>query len=156
MYCIVQDSGRSSDSSSLSLSVCGSAKRPEKQAQPQPAAGFGGLSSPVRTTAGSGGRRLDPPLEFGIGSTTSTPLNSRRSNHCGLNGSGVMIVRLLYVQFAGFCFLRFSSKCSLESTLSQNRPTILTQVKSNCDSFQGVKIIVCPTRTSKLILAIVL
>lgn len=59
-----QDSGRSSDSSTLSLSVAGSlAKRSESCK----------LSS---GTPGTGRRTLDPPLEFG--STASTPMSGRR------------------------------------------------------------------------------
>ena len=79
-----QDSGRSSDSSSLSLSVCGSAKRSDKLAAQGGASslrnhGTSPLSSPVRNApSGTGGRRLDPPVEFGIGSATSTPLSSRK------------------------------------------------------------------------------
>lgn len=59
-----QDSGRSSDSSTLSLSLAGSlAKRSESCK----------LSS---GTPGTGRRTLDPPLEFG--STASTPMSGRR------------------------------------------------------------------------------
>ena len=80
-----QDSGRSSDSSTLSLSIggggSGSAKRSDNKLAGQGGGGGGGgsLTSPLRGTPSAGRRTLDPPpLEFGIGSTASTPLSSRK------------------------------------------------------------------------------
>ena len=64
--------------------MCGSAKRSDKLAAQGGASslrnhGTSPLSSPVRNApSGTGGRRLDPPVEFGIGSATSTPLSSRK------------------------------------------------------------------------------
>ena len=78
-----QDSGRSSDSSTLSLS-----KRSDKLGS---SAGGSSLTSPLRATPASGGRRptLDPPpLEFGIGSTSSTPLSSRKKGSSTNNSGG--------------------------------------------------------------------
>ena len=40
------------------------------------------LTSPIRSNSG-GGRRLDPPLEFGLGTTTSTPLSGRKKSGSG-------------------------------------------------------------------------
>lgn len=79
-----QDSGRSSDSSTLSLSV-GSTKRSDKLGSvgSGPA---GSLTSPLRGTPSTGRRTLDPPpLEFGIGSTASTPLSSRKKGSLELS-----------------------------------------------------------------------
>ena len=46
------------------------------------------LTSPIRSSSG-GGRRLDPPLEFGLGTTTSTPLSARKKGGgSGGGGSG--------------------------------------------------------------------
>jgi hypothetical protein len=83
-----QDSGRSSDSSTLSLS-----KRSDKLGSSAGSGPLGGssLTSPLRGTPSSGRRpTLDPPpLEFGIGSTASTPLSSRKKGSGGSSGGGV-------------------------------------------------------------------
>ncbi|XP_046640138.1 uncharacterized protein LOC124321266 [Daphnia pulicaria] len=82
-----QDSGRSSDSSTLSLS-----KRSDKLGSSAGSGPLGGssLTSPLRGTPSSGRRpTLDPPpLEFGIGSTASTPLSSRKKGSGGSSGGG--------------------------------------------------------------------
>lgn len=83
-----QDSGRSSDSSTLSLS-----KRSDKLGSSAGSGPLGGssLTSPLRATAASGRRpTLDPtPMEFGMGSTSSTPLSSRKKGASGGSSSGV-------------------------------------------------------------------
>ena len=80
-----QDSGRSSDSSTLSLSV-GSTKRSDKLGSNSGQPVVGSLTSPLRGTPSSGRRTLDPPpLEFGIGSTASTPLSSRKKGSLELS-----------------------------------------------------------------------
>lgn len=83
-----QDSGRSSDSSTLSLS-----KRSDKLGSSAGSGPLGGssLTSPLRATAASGRRpTLDPtPMEFGMGSTSSTPLSSRKKGAIGGSSSGV-------------------------------------------------------------------
>lgn len=79
-----QDSGRSSDSSTLSLSV-GSTKRSDKLGSVG-SGQAGSLTSPLRATPTTGRRTLDPPpLEFGIGSTASTPLSSRKKGSLELS-----------------------------------------------------------------------
>ena len=50
------------------------------------------LTSPIRSNSG-GGRRLEPPLEFGLGTTTSTPLSGRKKGGSGGGSGGLQLSR---------------------------------------------------------------